>query len=88
MRVNERPLRTYWSLVTVGMAALTFFGLTRRAGFGAVTATVCVVALRNAAVILDHAVTIGMSAILLGHTNTLFPFMSARIAIPSGQKVS
>ena len=50
------------------MAALTFFGLTRWAGFGAVTATVSVVALCNAAVILDHAVTIGMSAILFGHT--------------------
>ena len=31
--------------------------------------------LADAAVILDHAVTIGMSAIFFGHTNTLFPFM-------------
>ncbi len=56
----------------VGMATLTFLRLTRWAGFGAVAATVSVVALRNAAVILDHAVTIGVSAILFGHTNTLF----------------
>ena len=61
------PLGTIVVLVTVGMATLTFFGLARWAGFGAVTATVSVVALRNAAVILDHAVTIGMSAILFGH---------------------
>lgn len=60
------------SLLTVGMATLTFFRLTRWAGFGAVAATVSVVALRNAAVILNHAVTIGVSAILFGHTNTLF----------------
>jgi hypothetical protein len=66
------------SLLTVDMATLTFFRWTRWAGFGAVAATVSVVALRNAAVILDHAVTIGMSAILFGHTNTLSPFMIAR----------
>ena len=58
------------SLLTVGMATLTFFRLTRWAGLGAVAATVSVVALRNAAVILNHAVTIGVSAILFGHTNT------------------
>ena len=61
----------YWmgplSLLTVGMATLTFFRLTRWAGFGAVAATVSVVALRNAAVILNHAVTIG------GERNLVWP---------------
>jgi len=63
------------SLLTVDMATLTFFRWTRWAGFSAVNCYSKCRPLRNAAVILDHAVTIGMSAILFGH---LFPFMIAR----------
>ena len=61
------------------MTALTFFGLARWAGFGAVTATVSVVALCNAAVILDHDSHNRDERNLVWPYDSLFPFMIVRI---------